>query len=39
MAEAVGSLVDKITIVKLKQWHCDSSVKGASLKNQFMNKV
>ena len=39
MEETVRSLVYKITIVKLKQWHCDSSVKGASLKNQFMNKV
>ena len=34
MAETVGSLVDKITIVKLKQWHCDTSLKEASLKKQ-----
>ena len=34
MAETVGSLVDKITIVKLKQWHCDGSAKEASLKAQ-----
>lgn len=31
MAETVGSLVDKLTIVKLKQWHCDTVSKQESL--------
>lgn len=31
MAETLGSLCDKLTIVKLKQYHCDDSAKGASL--------
>jgi hypothetical protein len=31
MAETLGSLCDKLTIVKLKQYHCDNADKGASL--------
>jgi hypothetical protein len=31
MAETLGSLCDKLTIVKLKQYHCDDAAKGASL--------
>jgi hypothetical protein len=31
MAETLGSLCDKLTIVKLKQYHCDDSAKSASL--------
>lgn len=31
MPETLGSLCDKLTIVKLKQFHCDNAGKGASL--------
>ena len=31
MAETLGSLCDKLTIVKLKQWHADSPSRSASL--------
>jgi hypothetical protein len=31
MAETLGSLCDKLTIVKLKQWHSDDSVRLQSL--------
>jgi hypothetical protein len=31
MAETLGSLCDKLTIVKLKQWHSDNSVRLQSL--------
>ena len=31
MAETLGSLCDKLTIVKLKQYHCDDCGKGESL--------
>ena len=34
MAETLGSLCDKLTIVKLKQYHCDSEEKAASLARQ-----
>jgi hypothetical protein len=34
MAETLGSLVDKLTIVKLKEYHSDDSNKLASLKKQ-----
>ncbi len=34
MAETLGSLCDKLTIVKLKQWHSDDPRKLASLNNQ-----
>jgi hypothetical protein len=34
MAETLGSLVDKLTIVKLKEYHSDDAVKLASLKKQ-----
>ena len=34
MAETLGSLCDKLTVVKLKQYHCDSEEKAASLANQ-----
>jgi hypothetical protein len=34
MAETLGSLCDKLTIVKLKQYHCDSEGKAASLASQ-----
>lgn len=34
MAETLGSLCDKLTIVKLKQWHSEDSVKLASLAEQ-----
>ena len=34
MAETLGSLCDKLTIVKLKQWHCDAESKMQSLNVQ-----
>ena len=34
MAETLGSLCDKLTIVKLKQWHSEDSKRLESLKNQ-----
>ena len=34
MAETLGSLCDKLTIVKLKQFHCDQAEKAASLAEQ-----
>ncbi len=34
MAETLGSLCDKLTIVKLKQWHAEEDSKRASLKTQ-----
>ena len=34
MAETLGSLVDKLTIVKLKEYHSDNEIKLASLKKQ-----
>lgn len=34
MAETLGSLCDKLTIVKLKQWHCDDDNKKISLDSQ-----
>jgi hypothetical protein len=34
MAETLGSLCDKLTIVKLKQYHCDDDIKAESLKAQ-----
>jgi hypothetical protein len=34
MAETLGSLCDKLTIVKLKQFHCDDPAKGVSLADQ-----
>ena len=34
MAETLGSLCDKLTIVKLKQWHTDDSARLASLDRQ-----
>jgi hypothetical protein len=34
MAETLGSLCDKLTIVKLKQFHCDSEAKAESLTRQ-----
>ena len=34
MAETLGSLCDKLTIVKLKQYHCDDVAKGARLAAQ-----
>jgi hypothetical protein len=34
MAETLGSLVDKLTIVKLKEYHSDDDLKLASLKKQ-----
>jgi len=34
MAETLGSLCDKLTIVKLKQWHVDSEAKRKSLDAQ-----
>lgn len=34
MAETLGSLCDKLTIVKLKQYHTDDEVRLASLKQQ-----
>ena len=34
MAETLGSLCDKLSIVKLKQWHADDPAKTASLEGQ-----
>ena len=34
MAETLGSLCDKLTIVKLKQWHSDDPARSASLDTQ-----
>jgi hypothetical protein len=34
MAETLGSLCDKLTIVKLKQWHTDDAARTASLHAQ-----
>ena len=34
MAETLGSLCDKLTIVKLKQWHSDDELKLESLNSQ-----
>ena len=34
MAETLGSLCDKLTIVKLKQWHADDASLSASLAKQ-----
>jgi hypothetical protein len=34
MAETLGSLCDKLTIVKLKQWHSEDSARIASLEDQ-----
>jgi hypothetical protein len=34
MAETLGSLCDKLTIVKLKQWHTDDTARAASLAAQ-----
>ncbi len=34
MSETIGSLCDKLTIIKLKQWHTDDSSKLASLSKQ-----
>ncbi len=34
MAETLGSICDKLTVVKLKQWHCDDEQKLASLNKQ-----
>jgi len=34
MAETLGSLCDKLTIIKLKQWHSDDKIKLESLGNQ-----
>jgi len=34
MAETLGSLCDKLTIVKLKQWHTEEEVRLQSLQNQ-----
>jgi hypothetical protein len=34
MAETLGSLCDKLTIVKLKQWHADDPARSASLDQQ-----
>ncbi len=31
MAETLGALCDKLTVVKLKQWHCDEESKMKSL--------
>lgn len=42
MAETLGSLCDKLTIVKLKQWHSDDSARLASLaeqENQLKNEI
>lgn len=36
MAETLGSLCDKLTIVKLKQWHSDDPVRLQSLARQEM---
>lgn len=34
MAETLGSLCDKLSIVKLKQYHCDNEQKAKSLTDQ-----
>ena len=34
MAETLGSLCDKLSIIKLKQWHADDPAKTASLEGQ-----
>jgi hypothetical protein len=34
MAETLGSLCDKLTIVKLKEWHTEDPERRASLENQ-----
>lgn len=34
MAETLGMLCDKLTIVKLKEYHCEDSIKKESLKSQ-----
>ena len=34
MAETLGSLCDKLTVVKLKQWHSEDPVRQASLDKQ-----
>ena len=34
MAETLGSLCDKLTIIKLKQWHTDDPARTASLDQQ-----
>lgn len=34
MAETLGTLIDRLTIVKLKQWHCEDSKKSESLQFQ-----
>jgi hypothetical protein len=34
MSETLGSLCDKLTVVKLKQWHSDNEEKLKSLKSQ-----
>ena len=34
MAETLGTLCDKLIVVKLKQWHCDASLKMKSLNLQ-----
>jgi hypothetical protein len=42
MAETLGSLCDKLTIVKLKQWHSDEPARLASLaeqENQLKNEI
>ena len=42
MAETLGSLCDKLTIVKLKQYHSDDAVKQASLarqEDQLINEI
>ena len=42
MAETLGSLCDKLTIVKLKQWHSEDSAKLVSLaerEDQLINEI
>jgi len=42
MAETLGSLCDKLTIVKLKQYHSDDAVKLVSLsrqEDQLINEI
>jgi hypothetical protein len=42
MAETLGSLCDKLTIVKLKQWHSEDPVRLASLaeqEQQLINEI
>ena len=36
MAETLGMLCDKLTIVKLKEYHADSEEKSASLRSQAL---